>query len=228
MQPFYMPWAGFFNLIFQTDHFIFLDDAQYQKSSWQNRNRLLANGLVSWLSIPVRKQLGTSIIETEIDSRAKWQTKHPKTIAQAYARYPHAQDLEPLLNLIKSTAATSLADVNIESTKLIASKLEISSTFYRSSELNIQGSRTERLVRLCNHVSSGEYLSPEGSREYLMQDGNFNNSGVKLLFQDFNPAIYDQAGNSGKFISHLSIIDVVANLGWEEASKYVSEKYNIS
>jgi hypothetical protein len=224
MQPFYLPWAGFFNLISQTQHFIFLDDTQYQKSSWHNRNRLLVNGLPSWLSIPVKHHLRYSILETEIDTRSKWQIKHPKTISQVYARHPHIQDLEPLLDFMEKATATSLADVNIESIKLVASKLKLSTLFHRASKLNIKGDRTERLVQLCKHFSCNEYLSPQGSKEYLLQDGNFDESGVNLLFQDFTPTHYAQRNNSGEFISHLSIVDVVANLGWEEASKYVCEK----
>jgi hypothetical protein len=222
MQPFYMPWAGLFNLISQAHHFIFLDDAQYQKNSWHNRNRLLINGSPSWLSIPVKHQFGNSLLNTETDSRSKWQIKHPKTISQVYARHPHTHDLEPLLNFMKNTTAIYLAEVNIESIKLVASKLKLSPKFYRSSELNINGNRTERLVNLCRHVSCDEYLSPKGSKEYLLQDGDFKGSGVKLLFQDFKPTPYTQVGNSGEFISHLSIIDVVANIGWHETSKYIS------
>jgi hypothetical protein len=222
MQPCYMPWAGLFNLISQAHHFIFLDDAQYQKSSWHNRNRLLIHGSPSWLSIPVNHQLGSSLLNTKIDSQSKWQIKHPKTISQVYARHPHAHDLEPLINFIKNNTAIYLAEVNIESIKLVASKLKLSPKFYRSSELNINGNRTDRLVKLCRNVSCDEYLSPEGSIEYLLQDGDFSGSGIKLLFQDFKPTPYTQAGDSGEFISHLSIIDVVANIGWQEASKYVS------
>ena len=73
MQPTYMPWAGYFNLMARVDMFVYLDDAQYERSSWQNRNRVLVRGTPTWLSVPVvRGFLGASINQVVVDETLQW------------------------------------------------------------------------------------------------------------------------------------------------------------
>ena len=87
MQPTYLPWTGYFNLIFQSDVFVFLDDVQYERGSWQNRNRILLNGQPHFLTVPsIRTQLSEQIKMVEIDAKKNWRSKHVKTIKQAYGK----------------------------------------------------------------------------------------------------------------------------------------------
>jgi hypothetical protein len=81
MQPTYLPWAGYFNLISQSDVFVFLDDAQFQKNSWHNRNRILVNHLPHWITLPVRHAaLCQTIRQTELDDSKNWRRKHIKLL----------------------------------------------------------------------------------------------------------------------------------------------------
>ena len=116
--------------------------------------------------------------------------------------------------------------MNINTICFVAEHLELCPTIYRSSELQIEGVRTDRLVKLCNHFRAGTYLSPVGATDYLAADGFTTKTSSSLVFQDFNPLPYPQA-NSKEFISHLSIVDVVANLGWEKTRDYVTGTYKI-
>ena len=73
MQPTYLPWAGYFNLIAQVDVFVFLDDAQFQKNSWHNRNRILLNHGTHWITVPVnRKALSQTINKSSVDEKQNW------------------------------------------------------------------------------------------------------------------------------------------------------------
>lgn len=221
MQPTYLPWTGYFNLIFQSDVFVFLDDVQYERGSWQNRNRILLNGQPHFLTVPsIRTQLSEQIKMVEIDAKKNWRSKHVKTIKQAYGKHPYADSLEVFQKFILDTSLTKLVDLNIEIISAVASCLGMKKNFFRSSELGLDGQRTKRLILISQHFGCDEYLSPIGAKSYLIEDSCFETAPVSLRFQDFTPTSYCQWNQSG-FVSHLSIVDVIANLGWEKTSQYV-------
>ena len=228
MQPNYLPWAGYFNLIAESEVFVFYDNAQYQKGEWGNRNRLIVNGKIQWISVPVNHSIRFSFMETKIANHSAWTRKHSNLIGQSYAKHPFADDLKPILEFLQKTEVTNLADLNIEMTCMIATHLGIKVNFKRAHEIPVSGKRTEWLVRICEHFNCDEYLSPYGAMEYLLEDGDFKESQILLSFQDYKPKPYEQKNNPSEFISHLSIIDVIANLGWEQSSLYVKNKYSMN
>lgn len=221
MQPSYVPWAGLFNLISQVDVFVFLDDAQFEKSSWHNRNRVLLGEAVHWLTVPVRHtSMFQRIDETEVDDRQPWRKKHLTLLRQVYGKHPHATDMLAAVSLIQDTSLVRLADLNIALITQFARHLGLTPTFLRSSELGISGKRTDRLIELCHALGCDEYLSPRGSADYLGEDRFMERTDTTLLFQHFIPSPYSQP-HSGGFVGYLSILDVVANLGWPECARYV-------
>jgi len=219
MQPTFLPWAGYFQLIAQADVFVFLDDAQFEKQSWQSRNRVLVAGASHWVSAPVHSHLGQTIARVQIDDSRHWRKKLLRTLEQAYARHPFRG--EALESVAQSLAGreSSLSEFNINLILRVAKRLELQPRFERSSSLGISGGRSERLLSICEHFGCDEYQSPAGAAEYLVTDGCFADSSVRLTFQNYTPGPYRQQG-AGEFVSHLSWVDVVANLGWREAAEY--------
>ena len=221
MQPTYLPWAGYFNLIAKVDIFIFLDDAQLQKNSWHNRNRILVNYVPHWITVPVKRNfLAQTIKETEIDSSQNWRIKQSKLLQQTYRMHPFAKDVLSICPLIERSEITHLAELNMFLIRWVSNQLNIQTQFRLSSEMVVEGKRTDRLIQLLNKLHANEYLSPKGALDYLEADGFRCQTAIRLLYQDFNPAPYAQHKHSS-FESHLSIIDVIANLGWEATKKYV-------
>lgn len=221
MQPTYLPWAGFFNLISKVDVFVFLDDVQYEKTSWQNRNRVLVNGQPHWISVPaMRENLSQRINEVVIDDRQPWRKKHFRLIEQSYAKKPHASEMLEIVRPILDTKLSRLVDLNIMLLSRFCEKLALRPHFARTSDLGIEGQRSQRLINICQHFECDEYLSPVGSADYLAQDGHFTRSTVRLSFQNYTPVPYGQ-GQNQPFVSHLSIVDLYANLGAEETKCYV-------
>jgi hypothetical protein len=224
MQPTYLPWSGYFNLIANVDVFIFLDDVQYEKGEWQNRNRILYNSKIHWLTVPVRhNSLSQKIYTVLIDSTKNWRKKHRLTLEYAYKNHPFGLDvLDVILPIINDERITQLATFNRTLTLSIADALGIASSklFTNSSELKLEGARTERLVKMCEYFGCNEYISPVGAKCYLEKDGDFQKSAVRLTFQDFTPGYYPQK-NQDTFVSHLSIVDVVANIGWSKSRDYI-------
>ncbi|MBN1688181.1 MAG: WbqC family protein [Candidatus Omnitrophica bacterium] len=221
MQPTYLPWAGYFNLIASSDTFVFLDDVQYKKTSWQNRNRVLVKGKPQWLTVPaVRSGLNDLIMTIGLDDHQRWREKHCRLITQEFSKHPYGQEFSFVTEIIADASTNRLADLNIRIIVALAERLGLAKTFTRSSALDIGGSRSERLLAICRHFSCDEYLSPLGSRDYLMDDGAFQHSCIRLQFQNYIPGEYPQK-NVQKFVGFLSVLDVIANIGWEAASHYV-------
>lgn len=225
MQPTFLPWAGFFNLMSQADIFISLDDVQLEKQSWQTRNKLIISGRPEWISLPIKHtHLGQKIIETSTSEEHIWLRKTINKFHHSYSKHPHYGEAIEIFKLLEECVSTNLSNINETILLYIAEKLKAKPIFYRSSDLKIEGKRSERLVNLCEYFNAKEYLSPIGSTEYLSEDAFTQKTTTKLRFQNFSPSKYKQHG-SLEFISHLSIVDVVANLGWSDARKYINGTY---
>ena len=226
MQPTFLPWIGYFKLINEVDIFIFFDDAQYSKNSWHNRNRILVKNDMRWLTLPIKKKsLNTSISNTTIDFSKEWKNIIISKIENAYQQHNYFNDLNFLKSFIMNFNSNNLCIFNIELIQLISKKLDISSRFKLASSFNIDAKRSEKIIEICilNHAS--EYISPIGAKEYLKEDGNFSKSKIKLSFFDYKPKIYDQIDQK-EFISHLSIIDLIANIGLKQSKEYLLNNEN--
>src|SRR5471030_1504156 len=114
MQPTFFPWAGYFNLASLADVFVFLDDVQLEKQSWQTRNRILLQGKPVWISVPVlHRSAHQSIGETEVCDHYKWRGKLLRQLAQGYAKHVHCDHALQVTGMLPQIASTSLADINI-------------------------------------------------------------------------------------------------------------------
>lgn len=221
MQPTFLPWAGYFNLMVQASCFVFLDDVQLEKQSWQTRNRLLMNGKPQWVSIPVRHEhLSQSIKETDVVVDKRWREKLGRGFSQAYGRHPHFKVAQEIIELLAGEASQNLADLNESLIRFMANQLGITTPLHRASELGISGARSDRLVAICRHFGAKEYLSPLGAADYLAEDGFAAHSPAVLRFQNYQPRPYSQLGTR-EFISHLSMVDVIANMGLAGAKEYL-------
>jgi hypothetical protein len=222
MQPHYLPWPGYFNLMSKVDKYIFLDDVQFSKNSWQSRNQIIVNNHKKWITIPTKKSsLKTNINNKLIDFSKNWQLKQSKTIIQAYSKHSYIKDLEELMNFCNTIKLLNLSDYNIEILKFLSFKLNIKVEFIKSSVFNSKKERTYRVIEILEKIKASEYLSPIGAKDYLEQDKFNEITKVKLKFNDFQSMPYVQK-KLKSFLPNLSIIDLIANLGWTEATRYVN------
>lgn len=228
MQPCYLPWLGHLRLMAMVDHFVFLDDAQYSKNSWHNRNQiLLSDGQVSWLTIPVSKEgLSATLNKTRIDTNPCWRKKHIKTLQHSYGRHPHFADLLEIIEMIENGAQEFLADINCDLLQFAALRCGIQSRIERSSAIPVAGQRTERLEKFCHFYNCGTYVSTPGAREYLETDLFGVNIGLKLHFMDIEFSSYSQKGLTS-FVPHLSFVDALANVGWDGIAELISSTVSI-
>jgi hypothetical protein len=138
MQPTYLPWSGYFNLIYNTDIFIFLDDAQYSKGSWHNRNLIINNLKKKWITISLKKhKLKTNLNKIYLHDLEEWKIDHVNLLKQSYFKHPFYNSVEEILNFILTVKTNILSELNITLIKFICEKLCIKNKFIQSSHLKV-------------------------------------------------------------------------------------------
>jgi hypothetical protein len=206
-----------------------LDDVQYSKNSYYNRNRYPANNTegFGWLTLPIRKEkLSQLLKDSYFVDDSPWRKKQLTTIQCVYGRHQYFKDFYPVLEgCLLNTELKTLADLAVTINLSICNFLGIEREFYRSSELNVEGERSDRLLTLCKKFDCDIYLSPAGAKDYIEADGVLLNSEIEVRFQNFNCALYEQKGINN-FVPYMSMIDVIFNLGPEGALNYISAPIN--
>jgi len=211
-QPNFLPWPGFFHKWMIADAMILLDTVQYEKNEWQNRNRIKTAQGVQWVTVPVQYRYPQKINEVTVADR-RWPRKLCGSIEQAYARAPYLKTYWPELRDILNEPYGLLRDLNVALIRAVGGFLRCRSPLSIASDLHVDNpDPTRRLLELCAAVDADAYLSGQEGRGYLEAEA-FARSGVTLYFQQVKAAKYTQL--HGDFASHLSVLDLLFNLGPE-------------
>lgn len=222
LQPSYIPWRGYFDQVNRADIFIFYDDVQYDKHGWRNRNQIKTSQGKKWLSIPVHSRGNVSnalpIHQVEIDWSSAWNEAHWKALQYAYGRAPFYDAYAPLLEPFYQRHDHFLADLTIEMTIALAAALGNRHTrFVRSSQMQAEGSKTERLIDLLRQVGADSYLSGPSARDYIEPE-KFQQAGIKLDYITYNYPPYPQM--HPPFDPQVSILDLLFMTG-PDAMRYL-------
>lgn len=229
MQPTYLPWAGYFALMTRCECFVFLDDVQFDRRSWQSRNRIAVGGKEHLISVSTKKAPRDALIQDIcLNDSTGWRHKHQKTLEVSYMKSAFGADLiDPLNATLSQESLSYLSDLNIALISLIAKTLDLTPTFVRASELHCRSKRSHHLLEICRAIGTSVYISPEGSQAYLAEDGFTDFLGdIPMKFHRFTPRPYPQK-RSKEFIPFLSIVDVIANVGPDATQRYLKENDQI-
>lgn len=213
MQPTYLPWTGYFDLMEQVDRFVILDDVQFSKQSWQQRNRIKGRSGVHWLTVPVGHMMGKTvrIADVRIDNARNWRKKHFECIVQNYSKAPWLSSNKQFLMGLYSKEWYSLLELNLATIDAIRQLLKINTELIVASRIAAGGGRIEHLVEICRRIGATEYLSPIGACQYLRNGEQMQNAGISVAYHHYVPQSYQQL--NPPFVSHLSAIDLVLNEG---------------
>lgn len=216
MQPGYLPWLGFFELLWQSDVFVVYDNVQYDKNGWRNRNRIkTANGPM-WLTVPVSlpNGLSTKIYEARIDNSQRWQKKHIASIEQNYRKARYFSDYFPPIKELLEQKWESLLELNLKLITRLANLLGIQREIHLASELEIQDDdKIKRLVKITSLFGGTRFYEPAGGKAYFNESSiqKFKDAGIGVEFQNYRHPIYAQL--YGNFIPNLSVVDLILNHG---------------
>jgi hypothetical protein len=214
LQPSYLPWRGYFDLVERADVFVFYDDVQYDKHGWRNRNRIKTAGGLSWITVPVHAggavEDGTPINEIAIDDRRDWVRAHCETLRHAYHKQPFYARYAPPIAQILAKRHALLADLTIELTVVLARELGSTTRFLRSSELQLSGRKNDRLLDLLEQVGATRYISGPAAQAYIEPE-RFDHAGIALEYACYDYPAYAQA--HPPYEPAVSIVDTLFALG---------------
>lgn len=220
MQPTYLPWMGYFDLMDQVDRFVVLDSVQFEKRSWQQRNRIKTPRDLEWLTVPVtfhrspeEPTKGQRIQDVQICEPRSLQ-KHLRTIEHNYRASPHFDRYFPQLRQLLTIDQDdfALVDLNLRLIEWFCLALGIQPAIIRSSVLAESGKRSELLVNLCRRLQADHYLSPLGSTVYLVEElALFSSAGIQVSFQNYEHPQYNQL--FPPFRPYASALDLLFNEG---------------
>lgn len=213
MQPTYLPWVGYFALIDRVDTFVFLDSVQFERRSWQQRNRIKTPNGVVMLTVPVRSKgkREQSIVEVEIDAGPAFPDKHVRALELAYRKAPRFADSAPEVLGLLASGTTSLAELNIGMIRLLCERFGITADFRRSSEMDVSGAKDVLLAEICAALGASDYVSPPGSRGYLDGSPAFAEQGISIRYHDYEPVEYRQL--YPPFEPYMAAVDLLFNEG---------------
>ena len=229
MQPTFLPWQGYFELIYQADCFIFLDDFQFSVQSYHQRNRLFINrDQVGWYTVPIKKSnaFGVSLNNAKFDDSKNWRKKMLARLEQNYSKTPFYNDVYPLVMKILSYQDGDLSSLNIKLIKEIVELFEWDVEWRLSSNLQTKATRSERVLELLRWCGASQYYSSGGALEYMKEDGVFPVADLEVFFQRFHIEAYPQKNSSNEFIPSLSVLDALFNVGPAETARIITNNNN--
>jgi hypothetical protein len=228
-QPSYFAWLGWLDKVARSDLFILMDDVQLSDSAYQHRNILLTReGKEKFLTIPIRKKgyLAKSLKDINISTNIGWQENHFQFIKNSYNKHPfYAEvifEIEPFFYKKFELLGEALVDV----CHLILKLFDIPTRIVRQSDLIYPSKikKNDLILELVTAVKANVYLSGQGAKSYLDLD-KFAAAGIDVIFQEFSHPIYPQINSiaKGEFITGMSSLDALFNLGIEASKKLIHE-----
>jgi hypothetical protein len=222
VQSNYVPWRGYFDLIASVDEFILLDDAQYTRRDWRNRNRIKTAQGTRWLTIAVQVsgRYTQSIHETLV-AKDDWPERHWETLRQHYAGADGFTEVGDLVRKLYATVpGPRLTDVNRHFLTGIAEFLGVGTPITLSFDYEPEHARTERLLDLCVKSGATEYVSGPAARAYLEED-LFRERGIDVSWFEYGPyGGYPQV--HPPFDPQVSILDLMFCTGANAPSLFRS------
>jgi hypothetical protein len=213
-QPSYLPWLGYLDRMASADLFVVLDHVQFERGNFQNRTMIRMNGEARWLTVPVvQRSQKERIVEKEIDNRARaWGPVHFSTLRHAYRDAPCFGLYANVLKEIFDARWERLVDLDMALLGLLRDILGIHTPLVKSSELGVEGMKSELILNLCRELGAGVFLGGMGGSRRYLDAAAFERAGIGVQWQAFRHPVYPQCG-AAPFVPGLSALDLLFNCG---------------
>lgn len=225
MQPTFVPWLGYFKLISEVDEFVFLDDVQFARQSWQTRNCFQVSGAQRWVSLPVKVVSSEfkNINAVTFHQCETWNKKTSRTLEQNYKKCKFFHENSYLCDLIKIEAGDTLATVNIRIISAICESLGVPTKLHRSSSLDAPTGRIGRLISICKKLGASTYVSPLGSKTYLEKDGFIDVADVSVDYFKFDGFYFEGEYGPSK-LGYPTAFELLCKVGQRELQDFLISK----
>ena len=209
MQPYFIPYIGYWQLMNAVDRYIVYDDVNYIKGGWVSRNRILNNGKDQYFNVPM---LGASpfklINEIQINNKDVIINKNLRVLEAAYKKAPYYSEVMPMMQRILTCGKETLSTYILESFKEINGYLGITTELILSSDLkkDVTLRAQDKVLAICRELGATEYYNTVAGKALYSREA-FAENGITLRFLKTNPIKYKQYSDA--FIPNLSILDVM-------------------
>lgn len=211
MQPYFLPYIGYFSLFYHSDEFVFFDSPQYTKKSWYERNRIIKiNGGSTYIKVPIDKvKIGTSINDVKINNSQDWKGKIFSQL-NIYRKAPYYKETIGILDTVFKNEYEYLYLLNIDLIKAILSYLELDKKIHIYSNMDLEIDEVkepdEWALNISKAMDAKVYINSPGGASFFDKE-KYNNENIDLKFIDQDLKEYKQLAE--KFEPGLSIIDVL-------------------
>jgi hypothetical protein len=220
MQPYFLPYIGYFQLMKATNIFVFYDDVNFIKQGWINRNRILLNGEDYLFTLELKGASSYKRINTIEIGRNR--NKLFRTFQHAYKKAPFYKTVLPILYSIFESSQINLSQFIIDTHLILTSYLDLKIQFLISSQIEKEDKLKgqEMLINICKKLGASEYINLIGGQDLYSKE-DFANSRINLKFLNTKKIEYTQYENN--FIPRLSIVDVMMFNSKEQISEYLMQ-----
>lgn len=209
MQPYFLPYIGYFQLLNAVDKFVIYDDVNFINRGWVNRNQMLVGGRAHLFTVPLENASQNKLIyEVGVSSEKAWRGKFLKTMTQSYQKAPYFAAVFPLIQDILQADSSDISELCYQSITLLAGYLGITTEIEKTSRTyaNAHLKGQERILSICKAEGANHYINPIGGME-LYDRERFGREEITLHFIKSNSHSYTQFKNA--FVPWLSILDVL-------------------
>ena len=219
-QPCFLPWLGYLDRMMRSDLFVILDHVQFERRNYQNRTLVRNGDEAKWLTVPVvQVSQKETILEKRIDNPAEtprggrwWGPTTFSTLKYAYRKAPHFARYAPKLEELLNTRWEMLVDLDLAMLDFLREELGITTRLARSSQLQVQGAKSELLLNICKATGATAFFGGLGGSRTYLDKAAFDAAGMGVVWQEFAHPEYPQCGDA-PFIKGLSAVDILFNCG---------------
>lgn len=221
MQPTFLPWIGYFELMDSVDYFVLLDDFQFSRQSWGQRNKIfLSPGKPGIITLPIKhdNNLAASFLDIKCSENGKWKKKLLTSIYQCYRKAQYFPQLYNFMEIYINKKYNNIFEILFEYISYASQLMEIHPKILRSSQIEYDRTlhRSHKVLSILESLSTRLYYSPAGSFPYMKEDMVFPTTKVDVCFQNHIPVKYPQIC-SKTFIPYMSSFDVLCNVSPSQA-----------
>lgn len=214
-QPEHLPWLGFFDKMRKCDKYIFLDNVQFKKRYFENRNKIRTRDSWQWVSVPVitKGRYTQKINEVMIDNSMNWTRRHLGSLKTSYAKAPYFKDIFHSLEDILTGEHTHLSELNVALINYLKECSGIDTPGIKASDLiSSEVTGSDLIMELCLEAGADTYLSGPDGKNYLDLD-RFKEKGISVIYHEYDHPVYSQVQGTD-FLSHMSAVDYFFNHGF--------------
>ena len=226
MQPYFLPYTGYFHLITATDRLVLCDDFQYTGHGWMTRNRFLRDGRDALFSLQIKSDSQKKQIRERELAQNFTGTELINGFQNAYRKAPFFRQIIPLLEQIIQFPDRNLFAFLENSISQVCRYLEIKLPCGKTSETPVNPvlRKEDRVLALCHSLGTQEYVNSIGGRELYSKE-RLKSQNITLSFLDSKPFVYGQFGTA--FVGSLSIVDAMMFNPTSRIRSYLETEYEL-